>query len=463
MNMSGPLAAKVTSALVRRVKFPRIVPTTSASSTETPHAPTAPASQEQPPGPPSHVPRIPRRRTGVPKLCPINAHRVTPYKLVKIYRQKLDLGHPVLIRNLPGFLDGQQWIDHTTDPEGSFQAPRTQPRKDSSPGFDLLKIIFESAATGRSQKDSHPSSEPVNMRVVFDEIEAECKVGRVSLEGDRPSLLQFRDWLPGSNFRDYSLDKVIVQIQETFSADPTPGLWIPFRAPLVFVRAAHQYNQERKTVADTTPLWDDGLVHEHEDPACITGLNGLVVLKETMTEEFPFPRIIRDIGTSTYHTKSCSIRTGIRPFRNNIRRYKSSTIVVGQLAGYSIATLIPPYIKALDGMPLEFHERVPRTWERHTNRFPLGSRSFALSGKTWTRDFEDELAASGDILRATLIPGDGLLVPEGWWYGIRSINNGLQLQATVTWFLGRGDADVGDEQEYDGSDYLKKYPPWVTI
>ncbi|KAI0973395.1 hypothetical protein F4678DRAFT_426584 [Xylaria arbuscula] len=459
--MSRSVAAKVKSTLVRRVRS--IVPTTSASSTETPHAPGAPASWEVPLGSPSQASRLRRRKNGVPELCPVNAHRVTPYKLVKTYRRKIDYGSPMLIRNLPGFLDGQTWIDHTTDPEGSFKDPHTQPRNDSSPGFDLLKIIFESAATGRSQKDSNPSSEPANLRTVFDEIEAECRIAQASLEGDSPSLLQFRDWLPESNFRDYSLDKIIAEIQETFSTDSDPGLFIPFRAPLVFVRAAHQYNQERKTVGDTPPVSEDGLVHEHEDPACITGLNGLVVLQDKMTEEFPFPSIVRDIGPSTYQTKACSIRTGIRPFRSNIRRYKTSTVVVGQLAGYSIATLIPPHIKALNGLPLEFHERVPQTWERDTMRFPLGAPSFALSGKTWTRDFEDELAASGDILRANLIPGDGLLVPEGWWYGVRSINNGLQLHATVTWFLGRGDTVIADQEEYEQGSYLKKHPPWVAI
>ncbi|KAI1274856.1 hypothetical protein F5Y07DRAFT_191813 [Xylaria sp. FL0933] len=447
--------------LVQSVDFRRSIGSTTSSVVEASRPPRVPLSQLRPSRPSSRDPKSRRRRRLVPRLCPVNAYKVTPYKLVKTYTQKLSRGYPMLIRNLPGFLGGQTWIDHVTDREGSFKAPPAHLKQDSVLGFGLLKTIFESATTGRIQRNLNASSQPTNLRAVFDDLVAECKIARACFEGDCPPLLKFRDWLPQSNFRDYSLDKTIVELQEIFRTQPQ--LWIPFRAPLAFIRAVHQYNRDLKIVTNTAPSSNESPVPGPDDPASIAGLYGLVVLKETMTEEFPFPRIIRDIGLSTYQTRSCSIRAGVRPLRNDIRRYKRSTVVIGQLAGYSVVTLIPPRLKSLDGLSLEFHDRVPKTWDRHTMRFPLGSPGFALPGKTWTRDFEQELVASGDILVATLIPGDGLLVPEGWYYGVRSINNGLQLHATVTWFLSRDDITVGEREEYDRSTYLRKYPPWVAI
>ncbi|KAJ2988859.1 hypothetical protein NUW58_g3759 [Xylaria curta] len=314
---------------------------------------------------------------------------------------------------------------------------------------------------GRNPKDPTLASESPNLRAVFDDLKAECKMTQSALEGDDPPLLKFRDWLQQSDFRDYALDEVITELRETYRADPRP--WTPFKAPLVFIRAVHQYNCDQKKTANSAAQTEEASGREQADPACITGLNGLVVLEDAMTDEFPFPRIIRDIGQTTYKTKSCSIRVGVRPLRSDMRRYKQSTVVVGQLAGYSVVTLIPPSVKALDGLSLEFHKRVPDVWERSTKRYPLGQPNFGLSGKTWTREFEDELSASGDILLATLIPGDGLLVPGGWWYGVRSINNGMQLHATVTWFLGGDDTVIGDQAEYDRATYLKRFPPWVEI
>ncbi|KAI0517049.1 hypothetical protein F5B22DRAFT_606026 [Xylaria bambusicola] len=441
MNTPVPVSRCLRSRRPWPGSFPRNIVTTT-SNVEKPQPPSKPiprtSQRGRPPGKP-----YPKRT--VPRLCPFNAYKATPYKLVTAYSRKLQLGHPMLIRNLPGFLDGQSWIDNEDGQEGSFKVPKASPRNESALGFDLLKNILESAVTGRSQRDSDPTIEPPDPMSMFDTLEAEFKIERASFEGSNPPLLNFNAWLPQSDFKGYSLETIIVELQERFRTKPQP--WIPFRAPLVFIRAVHQYNQSQQPASGTP----------------IAGLSGLVVLQTEMTEEFPFPRIIRDVGRSTYRTKSCSIRAGVRPLRNDMRRYKHSTVVIGQLAGYSIVTLIPPNIKLLDGLPLEFHERVPRTWERSTQRFPLGSPNFSLSSKTWTREFESELAASRDIVLATLIPGDGLLVPEGWWYGVRSINHELQLHATVTWFLGRSDLASGDLQEYDRMSYLKLFPPWVRL
>ncbi|KAI0437869.1 hypothetical protein F4803DRAFT_125656 [Xylaria telfairii] len=411
------------------------------------------------------APNGPKPKRQVPRLCPFNAYKATPYKLVKTYTGKLIRGHPMLIRNLPGFLNAQQWIDHVADRDGSFNASQTPQRKHTGPGFDALRDILVSAVTGRNRKGNRrhldPAEDPANSMTLFDGFEAQCKIAQSSLEGDHPPLLMFRDWLQRSQFSDFSLDKTIAEILETHCA--APQQWIPFKAPLVFFRAVHQYNCEREKAAGTTLSLAGSTVHDQHNPVFIDGISGLVAIEEKMTEEFPFPHIVREIGQSTYNTKSCGIRVGVRPLRSDMRRYKHSTVVVGQLAGYSVVTLIPPALKTLNGLPLEFHERVPRTWDHSTTRFPLGSPSFALSGKTWTREFEDELSASGDILLATLIPGDGLLVPEGWWYGVRSINNGLQLHATVTWFLGRGEMPVGDQEEYNKGKYLKRFSPRVEI
>ncbi|KAI0449542.1 hypothetical protein F5B21DRAFT_493817 [Xylaria acuta] len=466
--MSMPLGIGAISSLGCRIgsrrpqclNFPRNIVTTT-SSVETPQAVRVAFSAAEPARQPYQNPKPRRRKRRVPRLCPFNAYRATPYKLVKTYTGKLSRGHPMLIRNLPGFLDGQSWIDHVADREGSFNTPQTSRRKHSEPGFDVLKAILASAVTGRTQGNLNPDSESAKLRTVFDDFEAECKISRTVLEGDYPPLLMFGDWLRQSQFRDYSLGKTIAELRAMHHT--TPQQWIPIKAPLVFFRAVHQYNRDQRKATGTVSRPEGSTAHDQYHPACIDGLNGLVVLNEALTEEFPFPRIIRDIGQSTYKTKSCSIRVGVRPLRSDVRRYKHSTVVVGQLAGYSVVTLIPPRVNSLNGLPLEFHGRVPQTWERSTLRFPLGLSNLSLSSKTWTRDFEDELSASGDILVATLIPGDGLLVPEGWWYGVRSINNGLQLHATVTWFLGRDELPVGDQEEYEKGKYLKGHARWVEI
>ncbi|KAI1130605.1 hypothetical protein F5Y10DRAFT_235200 [Nemania abortiva] len=412
---------------------------------------------------------IRRRRRTVPQLCPVNAHRVTPYKLVKLYTSKLDRGYPFQIRNLPGFLDEQAWFDHKVDNDGTFKSSHNFQVDDLQPGFDILKAILASAITGHTHQTTGPGSsdiEPANIRSLFDDYKAACKISRLLLQGDSPPLLKFRDWLEQSQFKDYELHKAIDKVQKAYEAKQHP--WIPFNAPLVFFRAAYQYNRDHGVpAAQTMPPQDNGMVHDQNrvkiPPECIVGLSGLVGFTDKITEEFPFPRIIQDIRKATYQSSTCNVRVGIRPLGSSMRRYKNSTVVVGQLAGYSIVTMVPPQLKALNGQPLEFHERVRSTWERSTSHGPYRSPSFFLPNSVWTREFEEELTASGDILLASLIPGDGLLVPEGWWYRVRSINNGAQLHATVTWFLNRDGALVENQEEDGAAKYLEKSETWIRV
>ncbi|KAI0874971.1 hypothetical protein GGS24DRAFT_457496 [Hypoxylon argillaceum] len=468
--MNIPAAINALLALSRRLGSRRLQPIHSSRSiatttfgVETPQPPKPPASPPTESWTRSHQGlRVRRRKRLFPRLRPVNSYKVTPYKLVKIYTNKLKNGHPLLIANLPGFLDSQSWFDLTGDQEVSFKTPRKHAEGISKPGFDLLRTILESAATGRNQRNLTPSPEAADMRSVFDDLEAECKIERASFEGDYPPLLSLRDWISQSSFKDYPFEKTIIELQETFQANPQ--VWIPFRAPLSFIRAVHQYNQSQNLAMNPVLPFQGPPEDTQHHPACITRITSLVVLQKELTEEFPFPRILRSIGLSHYHAKSCSIRAGVRPLRSDMRRYKKSTVVVGQLAGYSIVTLIPPRLKLLDGKPLDFHPRLPKhSGERITQRFPFGATKLALPGKTWTREFEDELAESGDILIAELIPGHGLLIPEGWFYGVRSINNGLELHGTVTWFLGRGELDVGDQEEFNPGAYRRTSPMWVSI
>ncbi|KAI0418787.1 hypothetical protein F5X98DRAFT_337245 [Xylaria grammica] len=402
----------------------------------------------------TYVTTQPRTRE-VPRLSPFNAYKTTPERLVKTYTGNLARGDPMLIRNLPGFLNGQSWIDHTTDYVGSFKTTR---RKEVEPDFDILKSLLSSAIAGFNPGPVNSTSEPADLKAVFDNLQAECVISRDLLEGDNPPLLKFRDWLQNSQFRDYSLEKILVELQTTYQS--TQKLFLPFSAPLVFFRAVHQYNCDNY---DHTGPAGNGFgpgraaFRVEIQPGSINKVGGLVILKEDMTEEFPFPRIVRDIGQSTYTTKQCSIRVGVRPPRSAIRRYRGTTVVIGQLAGFSVVTMVPPRLQSLGGLPLEFHERIPKTWETSIKRFPLGPKGISLSKEVWTRDFEAELAAAGEILVATLVPGDGLLVPEGWWYGPRSVNNGLELQTTVTWFLDRGKMAAEDHKG------RREFPPLVEI
>ncbi|CAJ2505548.1 Uu.00g129420.m01.CDS01 [Anthostomella pinea] len=374
---------------------------------------TANNRRRAPPLPPNVRP-LWRTRTS-PQLCPFNARKVTTDKLVRMYTRRLNRNNPLQIRNLPGFLESQVWIEHANNPDGSFKIPRLPLVGSPTPDFALLRDILASANPGIiDNKMKSGTSQPSQTRAVFDifdDLEAECKITRGALR---------------ANIRPWSSSATGCSSPNAHRSKPMS--WVPFKASLGFVRAVYQYNRAREAA------------HEQGSASCIAGLYGLVVLKETLYEEFPFRPIIRDIGSSTYSTKSCSLRVGVRPLRADMRRYKHSTVVIGQLAGYSIVTLVPPRLKALNGLSLEFHWSVPNTFHNDTIRFPLGQTKFALSSKTWTRELENELNSAGDILLSTLTP----------------------LNASVTWFLARGDMDVEepDEPEVNAS---KSYAPHVEI
>ncbi|KAI0190856.1 hypothetical protein F4808DRAFT_398997 [Astrocystis sublimbata] len=426
-------------------------------------ASSAPAPAPGPGPPNSHESHLGRKKPRVPRLCPFNSYRATPNKLVAAYTNKLGKGYPMLIRNLPGFLDEQNWIEHLEDSDGALKNPPSQSLHTTlqTPGFDVLKAILASA-TGSIREDPALDLEYSKSKTVFDDFIAQCKISTRCLDGDDPPFALFCDWLPTSPFKEHSsLVQTLAEILESYDATRLP--WVPFEAPLVFFRAVHQYNRHRikESGVDLRP---EIIGPDSYPPSCIDGLSGLVVLQEELTEEFPFPRIVRDIGKSSYGTKSCSIRVGVRPLRSSMRQHNKSTVVVGQLAGYSVVTMVRPEVKLLNGQPLDSHERVPKPPMR-INPYPLRPRlpNITLPSKTWTNKLEKELTASGDVLLATLIPGDGLLVPEGWWYNVRSINNEVQLHATVTWFLGREDLPLGDQAEYQQGDYIKRFTPRVEI
>ncbi|KAI1342545.1 hypothetical protein F5Y15DRAFT_373115 [Xylariaceae sp. FL0016] len=408
----------------------------------------------------------PQEKRKPPELVPIKARNTTQEQLAKGYRKRLEIGKPWLIRNLPGFLEGQSWFEHRNVASGTFEAPKSSPKAMENLSFALLKELLANAAPGLITKVSETNVTAAEfLGTAFDSFVAVCKISRETLIGDVPPLLRFRDWLKQSDqFKNQSdsLNKIITGILRTYYDQPRQ--LTPFKAPLALIRAAHLYNHEMSRATRSPRSAKGPSIHETYTPNYISGLGGLVVLEDELTDEFPFPRVVRDIGQTTYQTKSCSIRAGIRPHRSDIRRYRASTVVVGQLAGYSVVTLIPPRLKALQGLPLDFHERVPKLSYDEARRWPMGKAGLSLSGKAWTRDFEDELVKSGDVVVATLVPGDGLLVPEGWWFGVRSINNDLQLHATVTWFLSRADRDDAEYEKSDGEDYFTPgKPPVVEI
>ncbi|KAI1327975.1 hypothetical protein F5Y16DRAFT_370264 [Xylariaceae sp. FL0255] len=383
---------------------------------------------------------------GVPRLRAFNAYKATPYKLVKLYTHKLEKGYPMLISNLPGFLSSQSLIDHEI-PEGSFRRSRSEGDTDDELGFSILKKIWANAISGaRPILDPVVLDRPIGEPVVLDRLEAVFKIKSSAFAGEHPPILRFRDWMRESkHLEDFQLEPIIEELLEAYQAKLQP--WQPFKAPLVFARAAHEYNLTQQAPPGMLAPSKDTYYVEGDYPTCITGLTALVVLEKEMTEEFPFPRIIRDIGESKYNTRSCSIRVGVRPMRTDMRRSREGTTVVGQISGYSIVTLVRPDLNALNGKPLTFHEKVPNISQD------------VLANKTWTRELEDELSKTGDVITATLIPGHGLLVPPGWWHGVRSIVNGLHLHSTVTWFLNDDLDQGGDSKSLD----VRRLPPMVEI
>ncbi|KAI0160441.1 hypothetical protein GGR57DRAFT_383595 [Xylariaceae sp. FL1272] len=402
---------------------------------------------EQPTVGPTPLTKLPRFKPIeiYPKkyLSSVNARRQSLDRLVKTYTGKIQHGKPMLISNLPGFLISNPLIAPNVGQEGSF---RKLPQKNSQDqlGYKVMRTIWASSvpANGGSTADRDDG------RAMFDKFDAVLKIKAVAFEGDYPPILRFLDWVRQSrHLDDYQLAPVISELIEIYRESPQP--WLRFRAPLVFIRAVNQYNlTQQPTPGELTPSKEITHYDSKDYPNCITEISALVVLVEKMTDDFPFPRIIRDIGDTRYNARSCSIRVGVRPLRTDMRRYKDSTVVVGQVAGYGVATLIPPSLQALNGASLGFHERVPTVYQD------------SLASQTWTREFEDELAKTGDVIFAKLKPGDGLLIPPGWWYGVRSINNGLHLNATSTWFLGRENVD---QDEYMRGIHHRSIPPGIDI
>ena len=188
----------------------------------------------------------------------------------------------------------------------------------------------------------------------------------------------------------------------------------PFEAPLAFLRAVLQYNQEIRSQAQVP----------------ITRLSGLVVLKEQMTEEFPYPTAFQKFGGVEHEPRACSIRLGIQPMRSDLYRHRR-TIVVGQLAGLSTVVLIPPQLRSLGGRPLEMHEEVRKHFQiRRGAQLPRHIKIWPK--KIWTRELEMTIA---NRVYARLRPGDMLFVPPDWTYGVRNMKVGDELHSTVTWFL----------------------------
>ncbi|KAI1265011.1 hypothetical protein F5Y18DRAFT_72842 [Xylariaceae sp. FL1019] len=376
-------------------------------------------------------------------LSPYNARKQSLDRLVEQYTGRIENGKPMLISNFPGFLISNPLIASDIGPEGSF---RKRPQKVSQDelGYKIMETIWASSVppSGASRVERDDG------RAMFDKFDAVLKIKAVAFEGEYPPILRFLDWLRQSgHVDDYQLAPIVAELIDLYSTSPEP--WLAFKAPLVFIRAVNEFNLTQQPRPGEMTASKDLTHYDRKDyPNCITEISALVVLVEDMTDDFPFPRVIRDIGNSRYKARSCSIRVGVRPLRTDMRRYKESTVVVGQIAGYSIATLIPPNLKALNGAPLGFHERVPSI---HQN---------ALASQTWTREFEDELAKTNDVVFAELKPGDGLLIPPGWWYGVRSINNGLHLNATSTWFLGHENVD---QSEYMRGLHLRSVPPSIDV
>ncbi|KAI1110380.1 hypothetical protein F5Y14DRAFT_429256 [Nemania sp. NC0429] len=397
-------------------------------------------------------------------IHPFFAPKSPPQSLVKhVGRHQKE--SPVLIRDLPEFLGNQAWIDHAAGHEASFKTPQKHQIKEPAAGFDLLNLIFESAATGRSRRDL-TSAESAIQKAVFDDIEAECKIRRSSLEGDEPPLVKFHNWLAQSEFKDFSLNKTVARIREAYinNTRRPDELWVDFRAPLAFIRALHQYNQDQIMAANRLPPSEFQLIRDEKNPACITRANGLVVLTGEMTKHFPFPRIVQDIGSYTYQVKTCNIRIGIRPPRVDLRRSSKHTTVIGQLAGaQTTVILVPPRLNMLKGLSLEFHKKVLPSWEHLRERFPQGPPNLAIKNSIFTSNFQARLTQSGDVCYATLKPGSALIVPSGWYYAVRGDSQGLELTATVTWFLEHSAKLVEEQEDQEKDPFVEKFPPWVSI
>ncbi|KAK6860397.1 hypothetical protein PG995_004033 [Apiospora arundinis] len=336
----------------------------------------------------------------------------------------MNRGSPALIRHMPGFLESQSWFQHPeSNPDGEFTT-RTSPLpakpKQEKPSFAVLRdSIMASALRQGADTDSSHS----DMSQLFDSLGVRFKIKRTNLSAntsDNPfseiPLEKFMRWLLRTGrSSSHNLDSTVDRLLK--SAKDSSLLWEPFEAPIAFIREVLQYNQE---------LGPQG----QGDAIC--RLSGLIELEDRLTEDFPYPPAVREIGGLTYNATSCSIRFGIRPLRSDLRSSTDAT-VIGQLAGFSRALLIPPQLNSLGGQSILSHPHVRELRAESGSLIQLSHRQpKVLQKKTWTLDFEETIP---ERIEATLTPGDALLIPPGWWYGIRSINYYNQLHATVNWFL----------------------------
>lgn len=322
---------------------------------------------------------------------------------------------------MPGFLESQTWFQHPeSNPAGEFtsRTPPVQKPKENKTSFAILRdsIIADALRSGSTDSRS-------TMGQLFDSLGVKFKIKRSNVAAvDAPyephsqvRLEKFLHWLVTSGrSTSHNLDRTVQRLLR--SAKNSSLIWEPFDAPLAFIREILQYNHEMKA---------DG----HDDEV-ITRLGGLIELEDRLTEDFPYPPKVREVGGLTYGASSCSIRFGIRPIRSDLRRSTDVT-VLGQLAGYSRVLLVPPTLPSLGGQALEYHPYVRELRKDQVVR--LSDRPIKTLGKkTWTRGFEETIP---ERLDATIKPGEVLLIPDGWWYGVRSINYHNELHATVGWFL----------------------------
>lgn len=323
---------------------------------------------------------------------------------------------------MPGFLESQTWFQHPeSNPAGEFtsRTPHVEkPKETKKTSFAMLRdsIIADALKSGNTDNRSA-------MGQLFDSLGVKFKIKRAMVAADDaandPSsqirLEKFLHWLVKSGrSTSHNLDGTVERLLK--SAKDSSLIWEPFDAPLAFIREVLQFNHKM----EVDGRWDD----------VVTRLGGLIELEDRLTEDFPYPPKVREVGGLTYGASSCSIRFGIRPIRSDLRRSTDVT-VLGQLAGYSRVLLVPPKLKSLGGQALEYHPYVRELRKEQIVR--LSERPIkTLEKKTWTRDFEEKIP---ERLDATIKPGEVLLIPDGWWYGVRSINYHNELHATVGWYL----------------------------
>ncbi|KAI1170842.1 hypothetical protein F4777DRAFT_91808 [Nemania sp. FL0916] len=424
--------------------------------------------------------------TEVPKLALFDVYNRGAEGVAESYEKNLASGHPMMIRNMPGLLTEQAWIDHASDPHGAFKRPRDAEEQTPALGSAVLKAIFDSAVFGSGKggagagagasSGSGPGTGRSESAADFEGMTAKFWVPRAVLSGAHPPLLRFREWLQTSHvFASDSLDKIIDELQEAYNAYMQPCL--AFSAPLTLVRAIQQFNRVHQTATDMpgddkkTPWSNSDIAHNYRNVSQIDQLTSTLALENENVEQFPLPRFVRHVGDSIYHATSCSIRAGIRPLRENLRRHQDFDVLIGQLAGYSYVNLVPPSLKCLDGQSLEFHDRVIKEWTVGSERFLTSRRiplkappTFTISSQIWNRGLRDELRKSGDMLRAKLRPGDAIMVPHGWYFNIRHANSGLQLHSTATWFLKK---EQPVDRPRDSGNWqlglVRRYPPVVPI